>query len=101
MSNLVPSVKIKLDKVRHLRFDLNAMVSCERASGKSLKAFEENLPMEQLLYLLWACLLHEDKELTLDYVGAMVHPGNMDEVTDAINKAYDASQPEVKDDPKN
>lgn len=101
MSNLVPLVKIKLDKVRHLRLDLNAMVAYEHASGKSITAFGANPSGEQILHLLWACLLHEDKELTVDAVGAMVHAGNLAEVSDALIKTFGVARPSGEGNPKN
>jgi len=99
MPSVVPLVKIKLDKVRHLRLDLNAMVAYEHSSGKSIAEFRDNPSAESIRCLLWACLLHEDKELTTEAVGAMVHGGNITEISGALNKALEVAQPES--DPKN
>ena len=99
MPSVVPLIKVKLDKVRHLRLDLNAMVAYERVSGKNIGNFSDNASAETILYLLWACLLHEDKELTTEAVGAMVHGGNIGEISEALTKALEVAQPES--DPKN
>ena len=94
MSNLVPLVKIKLDKVRHLRLDLNAMVAYEQASGESISTVGLNPSIEQIRCLLWACLLHEDKELTPEAVGAMVHAGNFVEIAETLTKTFEVVKPE-------
>lgn len=101
MSNIVPTVEVELDKVRHLRCDLNAMVAYERASGRSMAAVGTEPSMGDILTLLWACLLHEDKELTIEAVGTMVHAGNLAEVSDKLAQVLQASVPEGDSQPKN
>ncbi|MCL5290561.1 MAG: hypothetical protein M1489_05990 [Firmicutes bacterium] len=92
----IPAVKLNLDKERNLLLDLNAMVTFEQETGKSLMegADLSKMGMIEFRALLWACLIHEDESLTLKNVGAMVHPGNMEEVSNAIAKAFEAATPE-------
>ena len=101
MSNIVPVVEVELDKTRHLRCDLNAMVAYERASSRKMEAMGGNPSMEDVLILLWACLIHEDKELTIETVGTMVHAGNLAEVSDKLAQTAQASMPAGDSQPKN
>ena len=101
MPSVVPLIKVKLDKVRHLRLDLNAMVAYERVSGKKIESFGPDSSMEEVLYLLWACLLHENKDLAVEEVGSIVHAGNIGEVADSLAQAFRVAMPEVTDSPKN
>lgn len=93
---LVTGVKVKLDKERTLRLDLNAMVRFEQASGKSLlkQSTWDTLSIADIRSLLWACLLHEDPELTVEQVGSMIHPGNMVQVFGEIQRVWQLSAPE-------
>jgi hypothetical protein len=82
-------VMIQLDKERHPRLTLNAMVAFKKETGKSIMGgFKaEDMTEDDLRALTWACLLHEDKNLTLEAVGDMVDIGNMRQVAEAISKA--------------
>lgn len=92
-------VEVELDKVRHLRFDFNAAARFELVTGKNLLRGNvlTNLSATDLVALLWACLKHEDAELTVEDVGAMVHFGNIDTVADAITQVYTRNSPSPKD----
>uniref|UniRef100_A0A6M3JYZ1 Uncharacterized protein n=1 Tax=viral metagenome TaxID=1070528 RepID=A0A6M3JYZ1_9ZZZZ len=97
-----PKVKIILDKERYLFFDLNAMVAFEEQTGINIlnPAVQQQLALDmtpkQLRAFLWACLLHEDSELTLEQVGSWLHGGNADTITKSINEAVTAASPEAK-----
>jgi hypothetical protein len=93
-NNLVP---IELDKTRHLLLDLNAMCFFEKATNKSLWEVGEKFSATDLRALLWACLIHEDKMLTTNDVGNLIHPGNMKQVSEVLMKAYAGAMPEVKE----
>lgn len=91
-----PRITIQLDKERHLFLDLNAMVAFEEVTGKNLLQgiAPEALSVKDFRALLWACLIHEDKELTLDDVGTMIHSGNMSELVSKLAQAWDVAMPE-------
>ena len=81
-------VKITLDKERTLRLSLKGMLEFEKITGKNLlKGFNlKDLSLEAMAALMYACLLHEDKELTYDDVICMVDVGNMSKISDAVVK---------------
>ena len=96
MNKAKPEIKITLDKERLLTMDLNAMVRFEQQTGKNLlngKTFQD-ISATDLRVLLWACLKGEDVELKQDKVGAMIHPGNMEYVSEVLGKMWDVSMPE-------
>lgn len=82
--------KVTLDKERHLRYDLNAMILYEKLTGndiielfdgvfKKIKAAKNKKPVKGKLFsledtraLLYAGLKHEDPALTLEKVGGMI-----------------------------
>ena len=80
--------KVFLDKERELKFDLNALEMVEELTGKTLDKATESLNMKTLKALLYSGLIHEDKELTLDYVGALVTVENLKDVSKALNECF-------------
>lgn len=56
---------IKLDKVRNLRYSMRALSIIEKSFGKTIAKIDwNNLMIDELITVLWAGLIHEDKELT-------------------------------------
>lgn len=85
-------VEIELDKKRTLRYTLNALAELEDVLGVPLSELEGvQMGMKQVRAFLWAGLIHEDKELTLEQVGDMVDFENMKEVNDKITEAFKAA----------
>jgi len=97
MNKAKPLVQITLDKERNLLLNLNTMVKFEEITGKNLlqSASFTDLSITDLRVLVWACLLHEDKELTLDQVGEMVDVDNLAEVSNKLAIAWGVASPEV------
>jgi len=91
-----PLIPIELDKKRNFLYDLNAMISFEEITGKNtLQGINPaDLSAKDFRALVWACLIHEDKELTLEQVGAMFHSRNMDEMANRLSAALEAAIPE-------
>ncbi len=89
-------VSITLDKERHLRLTLKGMLEFEKVTGKNLlKGFKfKDLSLTDVAALIWACLIHEDRELTYDDVLCMVDFRNMQEVSDAVVACINQSFPE-------
>ena len=98
MSELDTLVTIKLDKERHLRLSLKGMIAFEKITGKNLlKGFQLNeLTLGDTAAMMWACLTHEDKELTYDDVCCMVDTNNIETAMEALTKCLSQSFPEAK-----
>lgn len=94
-----PGVPITLDKKRHLLLDLNAMVAFEEATGKNMMHGLDAARMtaKDFRAFLWASLLHADKALTLEDVGAMIHTGNMEDITNRLLETWNVAMPEGKE----
>lgn len=90
-----PQVAVELDRTRHLRFDFNAAANFEAVTGKNM--FQGgtlgSLSATDMRAFLWACLVWEDAELTLDNVGALIHFGNLAEVTGKLTEVYQSNTP--------
>lgn len=85
----VPLVPVPLDRERHLRFDVNAMIALEEATGLSVAdGLPKKMSLRQVRALLWAALVHEDPDLTEAQVGGMIGPANLSEVTAALGRAF-------------
>ena len=89
-------VVVNLDKERHLRFNLNALVLLEKETGRSMsdlvpdeKTGKNGFDMEMLRALLYAGLKWEDKDLTIDAVGDMIDFDNMNEVSEKLGEAME------------
>ena len=90
-----PVVEIELDRVRHMRLDFNALADFEDATGKSAfdaKTFS-TLRGADLRALLWASMVHEDPTLSMEQVGAMIHFGNIEYVTERVGALMGGAMP--------
>lgn len=95
----VKEIPIELDKQRHMRMDWNAMYLAEesiskRSPGKwvSIQSFTDltKVSVADIRSLIWASLVHEDKDLTEWDVGRMIHAGNQEYVCECLVKAMEA-----------
>jgi len=93
-------VKVKLDKERHLRLTLRGMLKFEEATGihlfKDFKKTMTELTLEQTTVLGWACLIHEDKDLTFDEFQDFVDLSNINKLSDAVQQCIIESLAEKK-----
>ena len=88
-------ITIKLDKERHLRLSLKGMLGFEKLTGKNLlKGFRlKELNLGDTAAMLWACLVHEDKELTYDDVCCIVDFNNLEMVLEGLAQCLTQSYP--------
>ncbi|HBF7594790.1 TPA: hypothetical protein KOX39_003405 [Clostridioides difficile] len=79
---------VVLDKERELKYDLNALELVEEMTGVTLDKATENVSMKTLKVLLYSGLVHQDPDLTVDYVGSLVTMENIKEVSEALTKCF-------------
>ena len=95
-----PAVSIMLDKERHLLLTLGGMLAFKKETGKDLfdanvtKALEKKIDMEDVVVLVWACLIHEDREITVEDVSYLIHIGNVNEVVEVLAEVFALAMPE-------
>jgi hypothetical protein len=96
MAPKAPLIPIELDKPRNLLIDFNTLALIEEHTGKNALSQDlwENLSAGSMRVFLWACLVHEDPELTVEAVGTFIHIGNMAEISQKINEAFTKAMPE-------
>lgn len=93
-------VEVELDKPRRLLIDLNAMCAFEDNTGKKFLDVADGLAkgefpsMTDFRALFWSALLHEDPDLSVESVGEMITPADMDKLAQSIS----ANMPEGKED---
>lgn len=85
-------VEINLDRPRHLRYTLNALSEIEDKLGIPLTEIGKTpLGIKAVRVILWAGLIHEDPDLTVEAVGDLVDFGNFEEVQLKIAEAFEAA----------
>jgi hypothetical protein len=86
-------------KDRNLLIDFNALSLIEEKTGLNTLSQEmwNSLNATNLKIFLWACLVHEDEELSLSDVGRMIHIGNMNYINEKLTEAYKMIQPDEED----
>ena len=79
-------IEIKLDKVRHLKFGHNALCAMEEAVGGLMTAeiLDSHRGQRAMLY---AGLLHEDEQLTLEQAERFFDDHGADYIMRKINEA--------------
>ncbi|MCK9569548.1 hypothetical protein M0R72_11465 [Candidatus Pacearchaeota archaeon] len=69
--------KIDLDRERHAKFTLKALKKAGESAGKNYASLKEDLSLEDVEIILWACLLKEDPDLKLELVQNEVEMGQL------------------------
>lgn len=80
-----PSIQINLDRPRKMVLDFNALELIEELTGKRIMSggFRE-MSIADVRAFFFACLQHEDPELTLEKVGSFLYPGHYAQAVDII-----------------
>lgn len=82
-------VPIKLDKVRNFRYGMKAISLIEKKFKKPISKIDyDNLTMEDAAVIIWAGLVHEDKDLTPDKVMELID--EYSNLTDAMGAMSEA-----------
>lgn len=102
MNNVRPiKVPINLDKRRYIVFDLNAFAKLDEIYGnkhEALLSLQSGL-LRHVRVWLWAGLLHEGEDLTVEDVGQMFtlsKKENIEEITNNILQSASANLPQAK-----
>jgi len=85
------AVTVKLDKQRKLKYTFNAFCELEEALGRPLASIKGNeFKMKDLRALVWAGLLHETPELTLEEAGDLIDQAeSIEDVANAVSEAVE------------
>ena len=88
-------ITVKLDKERHLRLTLRGMLEFENITGMNIfKGLDlKKMALKDTTALLWACLIHEDKELTYDIFIDMIDLSNITKIAEAVTECINESLP--------
>lgn len=87
MNNLIT---VDLDRTRTLKYTLNALILAESLTGKKLSDMGEDKSGFDLSYLramLFAGLVWEDKDLTIETVGDLITMDNLETVAEKLGEA--------------
>jgi hypothetical protein len=86
------TVTVKLDKQRKLKYTFNALCELEDALGRPLLEIRNNFRVKDLRALVWAGLLHENPDLTLEEAGRLLDEApSLEDVGDAVMMAVEMS----------
>lgn len=75
---------ITLDRPRVLRLDLWSQMQFEKAAGKPVGEMSESAT--DLATIVWACLIHEDPDLTIDGLAKMIDLDKLEEISGVIEE---------------
>ena len=83
----------QLDKMRNMRYGMKAFSLVEDVIGVPLAKIDlNNLTQKQLATLIWAGLVHEDKELTVESVMDLIDDhSDIKEASEMLSKAITES----------
>ncbi|GIP38638.1 hypothetical protein J31TS4_19180 [Paenibacillus sp. J31TS4] len=81
-------VAITLDKPRYLRYKSNSLKALEKELGIKITRLDtKNMGITEMIALLWAGLLHEIPDLTLEQAGDLLDETDMAEVMSKCGEA--------------
>jgi hypothetical protein len=80
-------VSVMLDKERTLRLTHNNIIKAERELGFPLLQLSDKFGFEAVRALVWAGLLHEDKDLTPDDAGDLMDLGDFEDISEKVSEA--------------
>jgi hypothetical protein len=90
---LAKKVPITLDKERNISFPLMSLIRLKKEFGIELKDLEDEekaQDIEVILAIIWAGLIHEDKELTIEDVGYMIDITELPEISEKLAEIFES-----------
>ncbi len=100
-------ITLKDGKIRQLRYDWEALNEFERRFGYSIMDVGQEIILGKVSFLkltqiLWAGLVREDKELTIDKLEKnLLETKKLNDYVNTITEAFVEAFPDVKETPKN
>lgn len=91
---------IELDKVRNFKYGMKAISLVEKKFKKPISKVDMNsLTMEEMATIIWAGLVHEDKNLSADRVMDLIDEHSnvtkaFEAAGEALNKAFNGEEAE-------
>lgn len=87
----IKKIAVHLDKERNLAFPLMSLVRLKKEYGLSLQDLADEQKaqdIENIIKVIWAGLIHEDKELTVEDVGYMIDISELPAVSEKISMMF-------------
>ncbi len=81
---------IQMDKARNFRYGMKALSMIEKKFKKNLSAIDfGNLTIEETITIIWAGLVHEDKDLTTERLMDIIDNNDikLTDIIEAMNAA--------------
>jgi hypothetical protein len=97
---IVREYEIELDKVRHIRFDLAAMIRFQEMTDVNLlDGFDSSTLRnpKNLQALIYSCLVHEDPDLMPDTISPYVGFGNIPIIMKIVGAAVKNAYPDQEE----
>ena len=90
---------IKLDKERHLKLTLRGINEFNQITGVDILTSDiQDFTPREMMALIWACLMWEDKELKLESIPTIIEPIDATELMNLLLECIINSMPEAKSD---
>lgn len=87
--------KITLDKERTLRYPLMSIIKLKKEKGINLSDLadeEKAQDFEIILSIVWAGLIHEDPELTVEQLGNIIELSDMPEISEKLGLVFSSME---------
>lgn len=98
----IPTVVLQLDKARTLGFTMGAMRRIKERLGTLELPMDEKgkIPLDRAIEIMptyiWACMDTPDRaEISVEQLEDMMHPGNLQAITEAVTALFQRSNPEA------
>jgi len=88
---------VNLDKKRHLKLTIRGITEFNQITGTDILTSEiQDFTPREMMVLIWACLMWEDKELRVDSIPQLIEKIDATELVNLLLECIINSMPEVK-----
>jgi hypothetical protein len=89
--------EVDLDKKRHLKLTLRGISEFNQITGVDILTSDiQDFTPREMMVLIWACLMWEDKELMVDAIPKLIEKIDATELVNLLLECIINSMPEVK-----